>query len=190
MPRGSNPAASLRPGKIRRAGLFHSFNALSLALAGVVLTISAATPSPEPLFQAIRTGNIAEIKRALDRGISASAIDSNGTPALMLATLFGDAAVVKLLLDRSADPNATNEAGATALMWAMPEFAESELAHCTRSECKRTICRPRSNTPAGGCGISKHGGYFASFGETGSRYQGEGQGRHARSRQSSVKRRR
>ena len=119
VPRGPNPAATLRPGKMCRAGQFHSFNALSLALAGVVLTISATTPSPEPLFQAIRTGNIAEIKRALDRGISASAVDRSGTPALMLATLFGDAAVVKLLLDRSADPNATNEAGATALMWAM-----------------------------------------------------------------------
>ena len=99
--RGPNSAVTLRPGEDRRAGRFPSLNALSLALIGTLFTISAAAPSPEPLFQAIRTGSIAQIKRALDGGISASAIDGNGTPALMLATLFGDAAVVKLMLDRA-----------------------------------------------------------------------------------------
>jgi ankyrin repeat protein len=88
---------------------------------------TAAELSPEPLFRAIRASNIVQIRQALDRGITARAVDGDGTPALMTATLFGDAAVVKILLDRGADPNAANKAGATALMWAIPELAKVKL---------------------------------------------------------------
>ena len=87
----------------------------------------AAASSSEPLFHAIAAGNTAEIRRALDSGISARSIDGNGTPALMAATLFGDAAAMKLLLDRGADPNMTDKAGATALMWAIPELPKVKL---------------------------------------------------------------
>src|SRR6266700_3214677 len=111
--------------------------ALSLTLMGVLLTSSdgpaAAASSSEPLFHAIRTGNTAEIRRALDGGISARSLDGNGTPALMAATLFGDAAAMKLLLDRGADPNATDKTGATALMWAMPELPKVKLLVARRA---------------------------------------------------------
>src|SRR5689334_7710500 len=92
---------------IRFLGAVRTF-ALMAIITPTVLT--TAEPLPELLFRAIRTGNTVEISRALDSGISARAIDGNGTPALMSATLFGDAAIVKLLLDRGADPNATNKA--------------------------------------------------------------------------------
>ena len=122
--------AAIGSGEGRQRGCIRPLDAIrTFALMALIMPAvpTTAEPSPEPLFQAIRTGNIVEIRRALDRGISASAIDGNGTPALMSATLFGDAAAVKLLLDRSADPNATNKAGATALMWAMPELAKVKL---------------------------------------------------------------
>jgi uncharacterized protein len=88
---------------------------------------AAAEISPESLLAGIRAGNIVQVRRALSSGISARAMDRDGTPALMTAVLYGDAAIVKLLLDRGADPNATNRAGATALMWAIPNLPEVEL---------------------------------------------------------------
>jgi ankyrin repeat protein len=87
----------------------------------------AAASSSEPLFHAITSGNTSEIRRALDRGISARSIDGKGIPALMTATLFCHSAAMKLLLDRGADPNTTDKAGATALMWAIPELPKVQL---------------------------------------------------------------
>jgi ankyrin repeat protein len=43
---------------------------------------------------------------------------TDGTTALMKATLFATLAQMKALLDRGADPNAANAEGTTALMWA------------------------------------------------------------------------
>src|SRR5258708_3773177 len=80
-----------------------------------------------PSRQALQRADKASVSDLLSRGVSANALDVEGTPALMAATLFADAGCVKLLLDRGANPNASNAAGATALMWALPDPVKSSL---------------------------------------------------------------
>lgn len=88
----------------------------------------AADISPaESLFQAIQRADTAAMKRLLDQGASADAVDQDGVPAIMTATLFGGADCVKLLLDHGANPNAATNNGATALMWAMPDLDKARL---------------------------------------------------------------
>src|SRR5215468_12449560 len=87
----------------------------------------AETPSPVPLFEAIRRGDPAAVHRLLNRGLSANTQDTDGTPALMAAAMYAGADCVKLLLDRGANPNARNASGATALMWALPDIAKTKL---------------------------------------------------------------
>src|SRR6185369_4668749 len=80
-----------------------------------------------PLFQAIQRGDTAAVKRVLDKGMSPDAVDSDGVPALMAATLFAGPDCIKLLLDNGANPNAAARNGATALMWAMPDLEKARL---------------------------------------------------------------
>ena len=84
----------------------------------------AQTPGEAPLFLAIRKADTVAAKRLLDQGVRADSKDSEGTPALMAATLYSSADLVKLLLDRGANPNVTNAVGATPLMWAIPDLAK------------------------------------------------------------------
>ena len=84
----------------------------------------AQTPGEASLFLAIRKADTAAVKRLLDQGVRADLKDSEGTPALMAATLYSSADLVKLLLDRGANPNVTNAVGATPLMWAIPDLAK------------------------------------------------------------------
>jgi ankyrin repeat protein len=84
----------------------------------------AQTPGEAPLLLAIRKADTTAAKRLLDQGVRADSKDSEGTPALMAATLYSNADLVKLLLDRGANPNVTNTVGATPLMWAIPDLAK------------------------------------------------------------------
>src|SRR5258705_5403540 len=88
---------------------------------------AAEPPSSGPLFEAIQRADTGAVKRLLDSGISASAVDPDGVPAIMAATLFAGPDCVKLLLDRGANPNASTSKGATALMWAMPDLEKAKL---------------------------------------------------------------
>jgi ankyrin repeat protein len=99
---------------------------LRLSLAALVVTAVAAqnaTPDP-PLFAALRGGRDADVARILDAGADANAVDAEGTPAVMVATLFGNARIVERVLARGADPNRPDAAGATALMWAVPDLTK------------------------------------------------------------------
>jgi N-acyl-D-amino-acid deacylase len=97
---------------------------------GTLVAVSLAaqtTDSQRSLLQAIQRGDTAAVSRSLDAGITPNITDDEGTPALMLATLFADAAFVELLLKRGADPNRADAGGATPLMWAMPDSAKARL---------------------------------------------------------------
>jgi ankyrin repeat protein len=97
------------------------------ALVLLAAPVLMAEPPGRPLFEAIQKADNAAVNRLLDRGVSPDAVDGDGTPALMAATLFGGVDSVKLLLDRGADPNRANASGATPLMWAIPDLAKVNL---------------------------------------------------------------
>ena len=103
---------------------------LRLALFAVVgaAAVSAQTdPSRDALFAAIRSGSVADVERLLKAGASPDIVDSDGTPAIVAATLFGGADLVKLLLDRGADPNRAGGGGTTAVMVAVPSLDKVRL---------------------------------------------------------------
>jgi len=100
------------------------FLRLTVAAALVVAGVSAQAPPP-PLFAAIERGSVAEVERLLAAGADANAIDADGVPAVMAATLFASGDMVELLLARGADPNRIGPGGATALMWAAPDVEKT-----------------------------------------------------------------
>src|SRR5437762_14157157 len=115
--------------------MFIRASMLALLLAMGMLTAASAT---DPLLREIQKGDINAVKRLLDRGASSNARDADGTPALMVATLYNDADGVKLLPDHGADPNASNAAGTTALMCAITALTTASVvvdpgAHGTAS---------------------------------------------------------
>jgi ankyrin repeat protein len=97
------------------------------ALIGIVSISAQADRSRDAMFAAIRSGSAPEVERLLKAGASPDAVDVDGTPALMAATLFGDGGLVKLLLDRGADPKRPGPGGTTALMWAVPDSEKVRL---------------------------------------------------------------
>jgi ankyrin repeat protein len=117
-------------------------------MAFVALLVAAASaqtdPSGDELFAAIRRAAVGDVQRLLRTGTNPNAVDADGTPALMAATLFGGADMVDLLLKHGAEPNRTGPGGATALMWAVPDAEKIRrlLAHGAnvnaRSETDRT----------------------------------------------------
>jgi hypothetical protein len=66
---------------------------------------SAETVAPPAFLRAVTSGNIAEVTRLLDTGISADATDQEGTHALYLACENGQLAVARLLIERGANVN-------------------------------------------------------------------------------------
>ena len=96
-----------------------------------VLVMSAVAASigqaPDSLYPAIRANDLAQLKAALDRGVSASEPDADGVPPLMHAAAVGSLDAMKLLLERRADVNATSTFGSTALMWSVTDPAKVRL---------------------------------------------------------------
>jgi hypothetical protein len=93
------------------------------SLAGL-LFFQTATPSKQELndqlYEAVRKGDVAAVKSALDRGADVNAKFRYGTTALFKAAERGNAEVTKLLLERGADVKVKDTFyGATATSWAI-----------------------------------------------------------------------
>jgi hypothetical protein len=94
----------------------------------------AAAPSSDLLLQAVRKGDLAAAKAALDAGVPTDAKFRYDRTALSFAADRGNAEIVKLLLDRGADVNAKDTFyGVTPLVWAAnnghAQVARMLLAH-------------------------------------------------------------
>jgi N-acyl-D-amino-acid deacylase len=121
-----------------------------LAVAGV----SAQTDTSAALVAAIQRGSTSDVERLLKTGANANAVDGEGVPVLMTATLFANADMLELLLARGADPNRAGPGGATALMWAVPDVEKMQrlIAHGAavnaRSDTDRTALLVAASYPS------------------------------------------
>src|SRR5437879_6376737 len=100
---------------------------LCLFVANLLSASTQTNKSSDAFFTSIQRGALTEVERLLKNGVGANLVDSEGTPALMAATLFGDARMVDLLLQHGADANQPGPSGTTALMWAVPDLAKVRL---------------------------------------------------------------
>src|ERR1017187_4888420 len=93
---------------------------IPIALGVVCLLLGlAAGCRTQTLHEAVLSGNLAGVKRQLDRGADINAKGPDGWTPLMLAADKGKLEVVKILLDRGADVNAKDADGWTPLMLAV-----------------------------------------------------------------------
>lgn len=87
-----------------------------------------ADPRGEPLFRAIRNGQLAGVRAILEKDKSLVDVKGiGGAMPLMYAALHAGVDCMRLLVDGGADVNARNAAGATALMWAASDPAKVRL---------------------------------------------------------------
>ena len=93
--------------------------ALVLAVSSATAAAQSPAASGDALLQAVRKGDIAAVKVALDAGVAVDAKFRYDRTALSFAADRGNVEIVKLLLERGADVNAKDTFyGVTPLVWA------------------------------------------------------------------------
>ena len=97
---------------------------------GVVGTAGQAQnpAAPEPMYAAIRSGDVSKVAALLSSGSDVNAKERRGgaTP-LMLAAAFGSLDTMRMLIEKGADVNARSAGEATALMWAATDLDKVRL---------------------------------------------------------------
>jgi len=82
----------------------------------------AVAATPDDLLDAVRRGDLAGVKAALDAGVPVDAPFRYERTALSFAAARGNLEIVRLLVDRGADPNKKDTFyGATPISWAISE---------------------------------------------------------------------
>ncbi|MGE4490775.1 MAG: ankyrin repeat domain-containing protein [Kiritimatiellales bacterium] len=82
-----------------------------------------------PIHKAAKDGNVKEVRRLLDRGVSTEVRDKYDCTPLHIAVCWDRLETVKLLISRGADVNAAGQAGATALLFAARAGCEEILMY-------------------------------------------------------------
>jgi ankyrin repeat protein len=103
-------------------------------VAGVILVFGAAAgqrflygETSQSLFEALRQGDIAKVREAVNNGADVNSRDTYGNTLLMQTAVFAREADLAFLLAHGADVNAANNQGHTAIMRAMPDLAKVKL---------------------------------------------------------------
>jgi len=92
----------------------------SVIIALSALAAPALAATPDDLLDAVRRGDLAGVKSALDAGVPVDAPFRYERTALSFAADRGNLEIVRLLLDRGADPNKKDTFyNATAMTWAV-----------------------------------------------------------------------
>ena len=90
--------------------------AVIVVIAAFSAPVFAIDSGTRYLMQKIIEGDAGEVSLFLEGDHSPDVLDSEGSPALLVATEHGWPQVVRVLLEWEANPNLTNAAGMTALM--------------------------------------------------------------------------
>jgi hypothetical protein len=86
---------------------------------GAAAAVQGAPATPEALLEAVRRGDLAGVRAALDAGVPVDTPFRYERTALSFAADRGNLDIVRLLLERGADPNKKDSFyGATAMTWA------------------------------------------------------------------------
>ena len=81
----------------------------------IALLVGVSAAFAAPLHDAVRSGNLDQVRQALDSGAGIAEPDDAGDPPLVIAALAGNPEIIILLLERGADVGARNKHGLTAL---------------------------------------------------------------------------